>query len=191
MPAKTEDIILVPLGAEHLDRWRCWINDEEIAGLLDRNMQHVGTDEHLEFFRRNVLENPCSVWFAILDAAGGRHLGNVWLWNIDLRHKKAEVRIVVGERDRWGSGLGRTALRKITDYGHGVLRLHKLYAYVMERNPRARAAFERAGYTLEATLAEEALWEGKFCHVFRMSHIAQRLDAFSRPHCGDREKTLR
>lgn len=169
------EIALVPLGEEHLERWRSWINDEEIAGLLDRNMQPVAADEHREFFRRNVVDNPCAAWFAIVEQRDARHVGNVWLWNIDRRHKKAEVRIVVGERDRWSTGLGRNALAKITDYGHRVLGLHKLYAYVMERNPRARAAFERAGYTVEATLEEEALWKGIFQAVFRMSHIERAL----------------
>lgn len=164
-------IALVPLGPEHLERWRTWVNDAEIAALLNRNMQHVDEVEHREFYRRNVVENSAAAWFAVLDADDRRHLGNVWLWNINSRHKKAEVRILMGERDRWGQGAGRLAIRKITEYGHGTLGLHKLYAYVMERNPRARTAFERSGYRLEATLTEEALWEGKFRPVFRMAHI--------------------
>lgn len=147
------------------------MNDSEIAALLDRNMREVEKSEHRAFYVRNVVENDAAVWFAILDAANGQHIGNVWLWDIDFRHKKAEVRILVGERDCWGKGVGRRAIRQITEYGHLTMGLHKLYAYVMERNPRARAAFEKSGYHLEATLAEEALWEDRFRPVFRMAHI--------------------
>lgn len=164
------NLLFVPLTAANLEPWREWINDPEIGALLDRNMQYVTSEEHEAFYRRAVLQNDAAAWFAVVRKADGRYVGNAWLWDINRRHCKAELRILIGDRSAWGRGIGTEAIDMLTRYGHDELKLHKIYAYVMERNPRAKIAFERAGYALEASLRDEAFWEGEFWPVHRLAH---------------------
>ena len=62
-------------------------------------------------------------------------IGNVWLWDICLRHRKAELRIVVGEPDSQGHGLGTAAIQRACEHAFRELGLHRIYAYVLAINP--------------------------------------------------------
>src|SRR5688572_153894 len=93
----TADVALRPLDRQHMERTREWANDPEVSLLMDR-ARPVTDHEHEEWFT-GLARREDAVFFAI-EADGEsapRHVGNVWLWGIDWRHRKAEARIVVGE----------------------------------------------------------------------------------------------
>lgn len=163
-----ERVTLKPFAEHYLERSRQWVNDAEIAGLLDRVLP-VTVEEQALFYRRAIVENRSAVWFAVFQRE--EHIGNCWLWDIKTRHRNAELRIVIGERSAWGTGAGTEAIALLTDYAHQSLGLHKVYAYVMQRNPRARAAFQKSGYALEADLRDEVFWNGRFEGVWRLTHV--------------------
>lgn len=169
MPTLVDPLVtLRALERTDLERWRSWVNDPEIAEFLDRLLP-VTAAEHERFFERAVVGNAGAVWFAIERSGSPGYLGNVWLWDIDARHRRAEVRILIGERTAWNGGIGTAALRAITDYGFRALGLEKIYAYVMARNPRATRAFERSGYAREALLVREVRWYGQRQDVVRLA----------------------
>jgi len=167
-----ERVRLRAIERADLPRWREWINDPEIAAFVDRILP-VTQPEHESFFETAVMNNPSAVWFAIEDKAKGEYVGNVWLWNIDTRNRRAEVRIIVGERRCWGGGYGSEALALLARYAFDKAGLHKVYAFVMERNPRARAAFHKAGFLDEARLVGEAFWDGTFHDVWRLYRLQE------------------
>lgn len=166
-------VVLRAIEESDFQPWREWINDPEIAGYLDRALP-VTAAEHEHFIERVVVGNTSAVWFAIDAGDPRRYVGNVWLWAIHQRHRTAEVRIVVGERSAWGAGVGTSALRLITSYAFDTLGLEKLYAYTMERNPRAARSFVKAGYSIEAQLNNEVFWDGKRENVVRLASWKDR-----------------
>src|SRR5262249_3579073 len=101
--------------------------------------------------------NKDAVLFAL--EVGEEHVGNIWLWGIDWRHHKAEVRVVIGSHGHHGKGLGSEAIDLVSRYGFDRLNLHRLYAYVLGTNPRARRAFEKAGFEAEGLLRADR-WVG-------------------------------
>ncbi len=170
MRLERQSVTLRPLERTDIERWRLWVNDPEIAGLLDRVLP-VSQPEHERFFEIAVIGNPHAIWFA-LESPAGDYIGNVWLWDVDSRHRRAEVRVLIGERSSWGTGAGTEALQILSDYAFQKLGIHKLYAYVHARNPRAVRAFEKAGYVQEARLRREAFWDGEFDDVLRFARWA-------------------
>ncbi len=161
---------LRPLDRADLAAWQRWVNDPEIAGYLDRVLP-VSMPEHESFFESAVIGNAHAVWYAIEAKRSGRYIGNVWLWNMSSRHRNAELRILVGERDEWGSGSGSEAIDALTAFAFDKLGLHKVYAYVMARNPRAKRSFEKCGFQSEARLIDDVFWEGVFEDVHRMYRL--------------------
>ena len=161
-------LLFRPLERAHLARWQAWVNEPEVAALLDRVLP-VTEDEHRAFYQQSVVDNRHAVWFALHTLDDDVYIGNVWLWNINHRHSHAEVRIVIGESQYRQRGAGTEALMCIAQYALRSLGLHKVYAYVMERNLRARMAFEKAGFEVEATLKEECFWEGGYQDVWRLA----------------------
>ncbi|HET7815819.1 MAG TPA: GNAT family N-acetyltransferase [Candidatus Baltobacteraceae bacterium] len=156
-------------AADHAP-WLEMINDPAVMDGLDRALPATA-EQHERYIRANVTDNPNAVWFAIepLDTSG--FAGIVWLWDVNNRHRRAEVRIAITPSSA-GKGYGPDALGALCDYAFQTLGLHKVYAYVHERNVRSRAAFERAGFTVEATLEGEAFWNGAYAKVWRLARFA-------------------
>lgn len=152
-----KNVRLRPFEQEDIETYRRWINDPEIMTLIDR-FRPVSRYEHERWYRQLVRRNDAVV-FAIETVPGRRYVGNVWLWNIEWHHGRAEVRIVMGKRR--GRGLGTEALRMIRQYAFERLKLVKLYAYVLDINVRARKAFEKAGFRVEAHLENDRNAGGK------------------------------
>src|SRR4051794_37501598 len=103
-----KSVSLRPLDRRHAERTRDWANDLELMRLLDR-ARPVSDVEHERWFA-GLHERTDVVYFAIETNADERHVGNVWLWGIDPRHRKAELRIVIGDRESLGRGLGTEAI---------------------------------------------------------------------------------
>ncbi|MFB3785057.1 MAG: GNAT family N-acetyltransferase [bacterium] len=164
-------IHLSPFDLKHKDKTRAWANDPEAARLLDR-ARPVSELEHDQWFD-SLPQRPDSVFFAIEANDYGKHIGNVWLAGIDLRHRKAEIRILIGEGDNQNKGLGTEAIELITHYAFTKLNLHKVYAYVLSINPRARRAFEKAGFVLEGTLRQDRWSENQYIDVFLLGRIRE------------------
>jgi RimJ/RimL family protein N-acetyltransferase len=152
------DLRLVPLARAHVARTRDWANDPELALLMDR-ARPVSEVEHDAWFAALLQRADCA-YFAVEER--DRHVGNVWLWAIDGRHRKAELRVVIGEAAARGRGVGSRAIDLLCRYGFERLNLHRIYAYVLGINPAGRRAFETAGFVLEGTLREDRWSEGRF-----------------------------
>lgn len=149
----------------HLDASREWFNEPELARLLDRS--HTITEtEHRRWFD-SLAEQSDTLYFAIETCNNGQsHVGNVWLSNIDQRHKKAELRIVIGDSNYHGRNVGSEAITLLCHHGFEQLGLHRIYAYVLAINPRARRAFEKAGFEVEGVLRQDRKTANGYTDVF-------------------------
>ena len=165
-----ESVTLRAVEQRDVDQWREWINRPDVMEGLDRVLPAT-EEEHRRFIERNVAGNTSSVWFSI-EAEDGTYVGNIWLWDLHWRHRRAEVRLFVAHPDYQGRGLATAALERVANYAFNDLGLHKLYAYVHSSNERSRRAFESAGYVEEATLRSEAYRDGHFTDVWRLCKVA-------------------
>jgi len=162
-------VALRALERQHLEETRQWANDPELCRLSDR-ARPVSEMEHEEWFA-SLQSRSDRVYFAIETNDERRHIGNVWLWDIDPRHRKAEVRIVIGNPAAAGKGHGTEAIELACAYGFDRLNLHRLYAYVLEINPRARRAFEKAGFVLEGTLRQDRWFDDRYIDTFLLGRL--------------------
>lgn len=162
---------LVPLESRHLERTRVWANDPAIMRLMDR-AQPVSAGEHEAWFLALAGRDDCA-YFAIETAEPDPHVGNVWFFAIDRRHRKAELRVVIGEPAARGKGYGAEAIDRLCRHGFNELGLHRIYAYVLAINPAARRAFERAGFALEGTLRDDRWSDGCFVDAHLLARVSR------------------
>ncbi len=158
-------VTLRPFEREDSETYRRWVNDPEVGPLIDRG-DPVGKAEHERWYDALVSSDRNAV-FAIDDKEGS-FVGLVWLFDIHPRHRRAEVRIVIGERKAWGGGRGTEALRLIAEAAFGPLALEKLWADVLATNPRAVATFEKAGFVREGVLRGDRVSKGQRVDVVRL-----------------------
>ena len=166
MSPEAAGIVLTPFEKRHLAQTLHWTNDPELARLLDRG-RRIDEDEHERWFD-SLPSRTDTVYFAIEE--DGRHVGNVWLAALDQRHRKAEVRIVVGST-AVNRGCGTRAIELIADHAFTVLGLNRVYAFVLAFNPRARRAFEKAQFVLEGTLREDRFNGAEFVDTFVLGRL--------------------
>jgi RimJ/RimL family protein N-acetyltransferase len=157
LSARGRRVALVPLSDPHLEKTREWANDPELMRLLDRS-RPVTPDEHKSWFEELQSAHD-RVYMAIEHIESGKHIGNVWLWSIDERHRKAELRIVIGDAAHTGHGAGSEAIDLMCRVAFRELGLRRVYAYVLSFNNRALRAFHRAGFTTEGILKGDRLTE--------------------------------
>ena len=146
-------------SATYLD----WINTPSIMKGLDRVLP-VTSLEHKKWYS-NLIEDVSRLPFSVYLPDAQAQLGMVLLNNIDNRHRKAEVRIVIGNKIYQGKGYGKQTLLEISNFAFNKLGLSKLYAYILEGNEPSIKAFRGAEFIEEARLRKDRFIEGKFIDV--------------------------
>jgi ribosomal-protein-alanine N-acetyltransferase len=87
------------------------------------------------------------------------HLGEIGYW--------------VGT-DYWGKGIATSALKQMTDYGFGSLRLRKLYAPILAANLASMRVVAKCGYELEGILKSEVQKKGRFYDIYQFAKTVGR-----------------
>ena len=158
-------VVLRPLEREHLERCVKWFNDRDVTYYLGREQPLTMAEEERWFaeYRSKVDEEIYAI------EVDGNHVGNIGLHGIDRANRKANLGIVIGEKDYWSKGLGTDAMRTVLRYAFEQLRLHKVNLDVIDYNERAIHVYERCGFVKEGVRREELWKRGRFVNLVRMS----------------------
>lgn len=105
---------------------------------------------------------------AVREHAGGPLLGMVSLRSIDREHEEAELSIWIGV-PFWGRGYATEAARAVVTHAFDTLRLNRLVAHHMVRNPAAGRMLARLGFRQEGLLRERVRKWGVYEDVVLMA----------------------
>ncbi|MEU2548104.1 GNAT family protein [Streptomyces roseolus] len=108
---------------------------------------------------------------AVVERATGRVVGEAVLNEWDPGNESCAFRILLAPAAS-GRGLGTEATRLIVGHAFGALGLYRVRLEVYAFNPRARRAYEKAGFTAEGVLRGALLWEGERVDATVMSVLA-------------------
>ena len=167
-------IRLVPLAEEHFAATLTWVNDPAMMRLLGRAAL-VESDEHQRWFAQLQHRTDCR-YFSVETADTGHHVGNIWLWDIDMTDRKAEIRILFGDESSRGRGYGSHAIDLLAATAFTAMNLHRLYAYVFAINPRAKRAFEKAGFRVEGLLRDDRRLGDEWVDVYVLGRLPPGAD---------------
>jgi RimJ/RimL family protein N-acetyltransferase len=155
------------------EAYRGFVNDPEIARRIDRSGR-VNPEEHAGWYQA-LVTSPTAEVFAVEERSSGTFMGLVWLFDIQARHARAEVRIVLGRHH--GRGCGTEALRLLADHAFRSRGLTKLWADVFSFNEPAARAFDKAGFVREGLLrADRAFGDGR-ADIIRFGLVSPSLEA--------------
>ncbi len=138
-----------------------WARDDEVLALAGGMPLSLDFDHFKALFvaqlpRHNSRHEQL---FVILDGEGVL-VGRAGLYRIEPGLARAELGIVIGERDRWAQGLGRAAVRTLVRYGAEGLGLQRIVLYTYPTNVRAQRAFTSAGFRAVRTVRRFSLEMG-------------------------------
>jgi len=166
-----ERLYLRPLELGDLEACLRWINDPEVTRTLAlyRPLNSLREREWLE----RLYKDDRDIVLAIILKESDKHIGNVGLHRIDWKDRRAELGILIGEREEWGKGYGAEAIELMLDYAFTKLNLHRVFLRVYANNPRAIRCYEKIGFRREGVLRESHFAEGRYWDTLVMG-ILQR-----------------
>ena len=169
-PTLTGDLVVLrPVTEDDVPALLPILNDPEIARLTG---SHADFDEpalRAWYGSRGAQANRLDL--AVVERATGLVVGEAVLNEWDRANESCAFRISLSP-DAVGRGLGTEATRLIVSHAFEGLGLYRVWLEVYAFNPRARRAYEKAGFRPEGVLRGALLWEGERVDATVMAALA-------------------
>jgi [ribosomal protein S5]-alanine N-acetyltransferase len=123
-----------------------WQNDPELARLDATFTIDMPYAQYLSEYNYE-LHYPTSNRreFAI-ETLDGKHIGNCVYYNINTIENKAELGIMIGDRDYWDKSYGLVSIKALLDHIFCTTGLEHIYLTTLDWNIRAQKCFLKCGF---------------------------------------------
>ena len=115
------------------------------------------TEPQIRDWIAKIAAAPDRLDLVVEEAATGEYAGEVVLNDYDAAANRAHFRIALRGPAWYGRGLGTEATRMVRDYAFGPLGIDAIVLEVLARNPRARRAYEKAGFAVSREYVEDGV----------------------------------
>lgn len=135
-------VYIRPLKVEDAKISYQWRNDPEIWKFTGSKPDREITYEIEKEWIKKVISDESCRRFAII--ADGNYIGNIQLTNI--KDKKAEYHIFIGDKLWWGKGIAHLATYQILHYAKEELQLEEVFLSVREENIAAIKSYIKSSF---------------------------------------------
>ncbi|MGK5511337.1 GNAT family N-acetyltransferase [Brevibacillus formosus] len=170
---QSERIYLRKMTGEDVDVYHRWRNDVEVMRTTNPSMDIYTWEDTNGFVNQVILHASSSKSYMIVDSQTNRPIGITSLIQIDLKNRNAECIIDIGEKEYWGKGYGREALKLLLDYAFLEMNLHRVSLRVFSFNEKAIKLYERLGFKQEGISRQFLFREGKWHDIVHMGILQQ------------------
>jgi diamine N-acetyltransferase len=155
-----------------------WINDPEVRQGIGIYLPFSMADEEdwFEGMRKHPADEH-NLAIEVREPAKGeskenwKMIGSCGFFNLDGRNRSSEFGIMIGDKNYWNKGFGTEAVRLLVQHGINTLNLNRIYLRVLENNPRAIRAYEKAGFTHEGRQRQAEFKDGRYIDLLMMSML--------------------
>jgi len=159
-----DKVVLTALDPGNAEQLRSWVNDPTVNRYMLAGHVPLTSAEELEFCRQ-AESSPSLQILEIHTAEDMRLIGLVGFEGLDLRHRHAELGIMIGEVGHQGRGLGRDALLTMLRFGFDTLGLHRVGIKARHDNERGLHLYRAIGFREVGVERECDFAEGGFHDV--------------------------
>lgn len=137
------DITLKPIREKDIESIRIWRNEAAMKGVfIDSTL--ITVDQQIKWYYSYKNNNTDRMFMIKLN---DKNIGTVALYNINNREKSAEFgRLLIGDIDSRGKGIGDKVTQMICGYGFNKLNLEKINLEVFKENKYALNIYEKIGF---------------------------------------------
>ena len=144
-----------------------WLRDYEVIKYINRpEYVESVTSEDIKAYVERLEKSENDIFFAIVTADGNEFIGTFKICYIDWYTKRAELGIMVGDKDYWGKGIATEAFSIAINFLFNKLNFHKIVGGCMESNIGMRKVFEKLGFKEEGHFREQDFFEDKYTGHF-------------------------
>ncbi len=153
-----------------------WFNDPEATQFLLRGPP-MGMEEEERWY--SDLLNEADRVFCI-ETLDGKLIGNIGIMHLDWGNRRAEIGVMIGEKEYWNRGFGTQAISLLLNYMFEELNLERIGLYCDETNLRAQRCYQKCGFIQEGKFRHHRLKGGAFYDDVMMSILRSDWDAIKR-----------
>jgi len=113
------------------------------------------------WFEKTVL-NSNRKEFMICLVESDESIGFTSIKNIDLVNSKAEISMLIGNKNYWGKGYAKLTRKLLLSYAFDELGLNKIYTYNLLENKKIIGLNKKFGFKIEGELREDIFFKGQF-----------------------------
>ena len=168
---ESDRLILKPLNLTFLSqKYVNWMNDLDVNKFLSS-----GGDYSLDILKTFLteVEKKDILFWAILTKNESKHIGNIKIDPVEIKHGLCEYGIMMGDKNEWGKGFAKEASKLVIEYCFKSLNLRKINLGVIESNSRAVKLYEKLGFITEGKLINHVSLNGEYINVLRMALFNQ------------------
>ena len=167
---------LGPLRREYIPLYQRWMNDFETTRFLDYQPRPMTLEQETTWYEQAATKSD-EITFTIYELSTGRPIGNCGLHNLDLRNRRSELGILIGEPEARGKGYGTEAMRLLADFGFTALGLHSLMLWTYEYNIAGQRCYAKVGFR-EMGRRRASRWHaGRFWDEIAMDLLASEFES--------------
>ncbi len=159
-----------------LEVYRNWLENPEATHFMESGWRPIPDAEMEAIYQSSAVAGESSV-FVIEDRASAAPVGICGLYAIQWICRRAEFRILIGNDQARGKGLGSEAARLVVDYGFMKLNLETIYLGVNTENRQAIGSYEKAGFKPEGVRRKLIYRNGRYYDALMMSILREEFMA--------------
>lgn len=126
-----------------------WFKNEKVTEFLEaKNLTQESVVEYIEYGKNS----GTYYMYAICDNINDRHIGNVKVGPIDLKHNISDLVVVIGDVDYWGCGLGAEIIGLGNRVAFEKHCIRKLTGGMYEDNIGSIKAYTKSDWVIEGRL---------------------------------------
>jgi RimJ/RimL family protein N-acetyltransferase len=142
-----------------------WFNDPEATQFLLRGPP-MGLEEEEQWYA-DLLKHQDKVF--CIETLDGKLIGNLGIMHLDWTNRRAEIGVMIGEKEYWGHGYGTEAITLLLRYMFEEMNLERIGLYCDEANQRAQRCYQKCGFRPEGKLRHYLFKNGVFVDDVMMS----------------------
>lgn len=151
-----------------------WLNDPE-TNMYTETRHETHTLETLLAYVKSFENRHNEYLLGIFEKDCGRHVGNIKIGPVNLRHLFGSVGVIIGEKDCRGRGYATEAISLAVQFAFKQLGLHKLTAGVIRGNEASLRAFQKNLFVVEGVRREQNFCAGAWRDEMMLGLISDDL----------------
>jgi len=171
---ETERLLLRPLTQQDSTAVARLAGSREIAHTTISIPHPYSEDQAREWITTHLAQSSSGkeVVFGVAARNPAQLIGAVGLREVDAEHSQAEMGFWIGVQS-WGKGYATEAAGRVIRYAFEELRLNRVYAHHMLRNPASGRVLEKVGMKREGLLRQRVRKWGVFEDVVLLALLRQ------------------
>lgn len=141
-----DKVAIGPLRRDLVPLYHAWISNPETTQYLSEAGMVLTLEEEYGWYESQ-LHDQATRYFTIYALPDYQPIGTINLHQVNTRHHKANLGIMIGEPSMRGQGLGTEAVELVVDYGFNAMGLHNIWLTTYEFNIAGQRAYAKAGFT--------------------------------------------